>query len=110
MDRIGAFFEEKTPRRALALAIFVGLLVMFRSLLMLVVFFVTFERGLGLSSEVIARRFKWKKKRVLIGLLDLFGVVLGGLEPGVLGRFARRPLTTWGYLPCRRMFSRGGTR
>lgn len=79
MDRIGAFFEEKTPRRALCLLAFVGLLVLFRSLLMLVVFFVTFERGLGLSSGLIAHRFKWPKKRVLLGLIALLAVVLGGL-------------------------------
>ncbi len=89
MDRIGSFFEEKTPRRALALICFVGMLVMFRSLLMLVVFFVTFERGLGLSSELIARRFKWKKKRVLLGLLAVLAVILGAL--GAWGASNVRP-------------------
>lgn len=79
MDRIGTFFAETTARRGLALILFIGLLVMFRSLLLLVVFFVTFERGLGLSSELIARRFKWKKKRVLLALLGLLTVVLGAL-------------------------------
>ncbi|MBS1148612.1 MAG: hypothetical protein H6Q89_310 [Myxococcaceae bacterium] len=89
MDRVGAFFAEKTPRRALALICFVGLLVMFRSLLLLVVFFVAFERGLGLSSERIARRFKWQKKRVLLGLLALLALIAGGL--GVWGASNVRP-------------------
>jgi predicted PurR-regulated permease PerM len=98
MDRVGAFFEEKTPRRALALIVFVGLLVTFRSLLMLVVFFVTFERGLGLSSELIARKFKWKEKRVLLGLLALFATIAGVL--GAWGASNVRPWliearTTW---------------
>ncbi len=92
MDRVGAFFAENTPRRALALLMFVGLLVMFRSLLMLVVFFVTFERGLGLSSELISRRLKWKKQRVLLGLLGVLAVILGAL--GVWGASNVRPWVT----------------
>jgi predicted PurR-regulated permease PerM len=79
MDRVGAFFQEKTPRRALAVAAFVGLLVMFRSLMVLMVFFVAFERGLGVSSELIAARFKWQPKRVLLGLLAGTALVVAGL-------------------------------
>ena len=79
MDRVGAFFQERTPRRALALAGFVGLLVLFRSMLVLMVFFVAFERGLGVSSEAIAQRFQWKPKRVLLGLLGGVLLIVGGL-------------------------------
>lgn len=79
MDRVGAFFAERTPRRLLALSTFIGLLYLFRSLLVLVVFFVAFERGLGVSSELIARRFKWQKKRVLLGLLAVLALIAAGL-------------------------------
>lgn len=79
MDRVGSFFAEKTPRRALALCTFLGLLFVFRSLLVLVVFFVAFERGLGVSSGFLARRFKLPKKKVLLGLLAVLGLVFGGL-------------------------------
>ena len=77
MDRVGAFFREKTPRRALALCSFVALLVLFRSLLILIVFFVAFERGLGVSSEAIARRFKWSSERALLLVLPVLFVVAG---------------------------------
>ena len=98
MDRLGAFFAEKTPRRALALSLFVGLLFVFRALLVLVVFFVAFERGLGVSSDLIARRFKWKKQRVLLALLAVLGVMATVL--GVWGASNVRPWlvearTTW---------------
>ncbi len=90
MDRVGAFLAEKTPRRALALALFVGLLVLFRSLLVLMVFFVAFERGLGVSSEVLAKRFGWPAKRALLGLLAVFALAIGGL-----GAWGATQVTGW---------------
>ena len=41
-DRLGAFFHERTPRRAIALGVFLGMIVLFRHLLILLVFFVVF--------------------------------------------------------------------
>lgn len=98
MDRVGVFFREKTPRRALALASFIGLVVLFRSLLVLMVFFVAFERGLGVSSEAIARRFKWKPKRVLLGLLSALIVAIVGLAAWGATNFTgwlKEARTTW---------------
>jgi predicted PurR-regulated permease PerM len=90
MDRIGAFFREKTPRRALSLACFIGLLVLFRSLLVLVVFFVAFERGLGVTSEAVAQRFKWPKKRALLLLMAVLVAALGAA-----GAWGASHVTTW---------------
>ena len=56
MDRVAAFMSEKTPRRFVAIATFVALLYLFRSLAILLVFFVAFERTLGWCSQTLATR------------------------------------------------------
>jgi predicted PurR-regulated permease PerM len=78
-DRIATFFEERTPRRGLALAAFIGLLVLFRNLSILLVFFVAFERLLGVTSAWVAKRFNWKRSRALGAELLLLASGLGGL-------------------------------
>jgi len=78
-DRIATFLDERTPRRALAITAFVGLVVLFHKLLVLVVFFVAFERLLGWSSSWVSKRFGWKRGRALAGELLLLLSGIGGL-------------------------------
>jgi predicted PurR-regulated permease PerM len=76
MDRVGVFLQEKTPRRAIALLGFVGLIVLFRQLLPLVVLFVAFERALGVSSAWLARRTRWREKYALLAIV---AVIVAGV-------------------------------
>jgi predicted PurR-regulated permease PerM len=80
MDRVGAFFSERTPRRFISLALFIGLLVLFRHLLVLLVFFVVFERLFGAASDAIASRTRIGRKAalggVVLGTLAALGVAL----------------------------------
>jgi predicted PurR-regulated permease PerM len=89
MDRVGDFFREKTPRRALAIVLFLVLLVMFRHLAPVLVFFVTFERSLDFLSKRISERTGAKKKPVVLGLILGFVCVLVGLGALGIGRFLR---------------------
>ena len=61
------FFNDRNVRRALGLATFVGLLVLFRHLAVLLVFFVLFERGLGTGARALHRR---------VGVPVMVGVLL----------------------------------
>jgi predicted PurR-regulated permease PerM len=84
MDRVAAFLAEKTPRRFVAVATFVGILYLFRHLAILLVFFVTFERMLGWGSEKLARQTGiGRKKAVLIVLLGVIAVLGLGLWAGI---------------------------
>ncbi len=78
MDRVAAFLSEKTPRRFIAIAAFIGVLYLFRHLALLLVFFVTFERALGFGSRLLARHTGIGPKKSL--LLIVLGIVmaLGG--------------------------------
>jgi len=85
MDRVGDFFAEKTPRRVVAIALFLGMLYEFRHLAPILVFFVTFERALNFLSKKIVERTGVKKKFALLGLiLGFVGIIvgLGALEVG----------------------------
>ncbi|WP_394828520.1 AI-2E family transporter [Pendulispora albinea] len=88
-DRVGAFLAERTPRRALTIAAFLLLLVLFRQLLPLLVFFVAFERGLGAAAAFLAGRTRLPRKAAV---LTVAGVVLltvgGGIALGA-GRVVR---------------------
>lgn len=79
MDRVSSFLGEKTPRRALAIAAFVGALYLFRHLAVLLVFFVAFERSLTWATHALAARTKLPRKRcvllVLLGVLVVLGLV-----------------------------------
>src|SRR5512140_2566960 len=89
MDRVGAFFKERTVKQVLAISVFVGLLVAFRELLPLLVFFVAFERALGASSIFLARKTGLSRKAALLGVvLAWLGGVAVALAMGV-GRAAR---------------------
>ena len=77
MDRVAAFLSEKTPRRFVAIASFVGLLYLFRHLALLLVFFVTFERLLGWGARSIAARTRLTRKKSLLALVAGIVVALG---------------------------------
>jgi predicted PurR-regulated permease PerM len=79
MDRVASFFSERTPRRVLALGVFLALLWLFRSMALLLVFFVVFERGFGFLAAIVASRTKWPKKRALLALVAAFVSALGAL-------------------------------
>ncbi len=100
-DRIADFFTEKTPRRGLALITFIGLILIFRQLAVLLVFFVLFERALFLTAGLLTRRFKWKR---LPALLVVLLVTAAGLTLTAwlsAGRVARIVVETRDTLPAR---------
>lgn len=79
-DRVADFFREKTPKRALALIAFLALLLVFRKLLVLLAFFVAFERLLFWSAGLLSRRFSLSRV-VSLGLVLVLvsaGAGLGG--------------------------------
>lgn len=100
-DRIAEFFQERTPRRALALALFVGLLVLFRKLFVLLAFFVIFERVFFFSAGWLARRFRWGRARALGVVLVTAAVVLGAVAWISAGRTAKLIVETRNTLPAR---------
>jgi len=89
MDRVGAFFQEKTVKRLVAICVFGALLVVFRDLLPLLVFFVAFERALGGASQLVSLRAGISRRLALVGVVL---AVLGGVAVAILlgvGRAAR---------------------
>ncbi len=100
-DRIAGFFAEKTPRRLLLLSLFLGGLVLFRGLLILLVFFVIFERGFEWLSSLLRQRFRMKRKLALaICILTFLSLVGGGATVGI-GRLVRLALELKETLPER---------
>ena len=83
VDRVGAFLLERTPRRILALGTFLAVLVAFRELLPLLVFFVAFQRSLGAAAKLVARRTKLSHKASLLALVS--ATVLGVGAAATLG-------------------------
>jgi len=84
MDRVAEFFEEKTPRRAVALGAFVGIIYLFRELLPLFVFFVAFERALGFVRGQLVLRAKLGPKIALaVTLLVTLGLLAIAVALGV---------------------------
>lgn len=77
MDRVATFFSERTPRRLLALAAFVGLLYTFRQLALLLVFFVTFERALGFSARKLSGVTGVGRKRCVLMVVGALLLLLG---------------------------------
>lgn len=78
MDRVASFLAEKSPRRFMAIAAFLGVLYLFRHLALLLVFFVTFERALGWGSRALSRQTGLGRKKSVL-LLVLGALVLIGL-------------------------------
>jgi len=84
MDRVSDFFNERTPRRIVALACLAGLLVLFRHLLPLLVFFVTFERAIGSASAFVVHRTAVSRKVSLLGITAiLLGAIVASAVMGV---------------------------
>ncbi len=75
-----AHLTDRNIRRALVLALFLGLMVLFRHLLLLLVFFVVFERLIGLAADYLHSasklKFKWCVLIVVTTLLGLVGTAL----------------------------------
>jgi predicted PurR-regulated permease PerM len=88
-DRIGEFLREKTPRRAIAIASFAALIVLFRHLLPLLVFFVAFERSLRAVADFLWLRFKVKKTITVLCLASVGLVAFGALAWLGAGRAIR---------------------
>jgi predicted PurR-regulated permease PerM len=101
MDRLGSFLAEKTPRRIIAISLFAGVLVLFRHLLILLVFFVVFERLLSWLGGHLERRTRLghKASHALVALLVL--AVLGGLLALGVGRAIRAGASARDTLPAR---------
>jgi predicted PurR-regulated permease PerM len=84
MDRVGRFLSERTPRQFISLAVFIGLLVLFRKLLVLVAFFVAFERSMRFLADWLTRHTRLTRRVaalfVIVGVLVL---LVGGGTFGV---------------------------
>jgi predicted PurR-regulated permease PerM len=101
MDRLGAFLREETPRRFVALATFLGLVVLFRKLLILLIFFVVFERMIGFLTDFLAARTRVKPKLgLLMVALFLLAIVGGSLGLGI-GRAVKLAANAREILPAR---------
>ena len=90
MDRVGAFLSEKTPRRFVAIATFIAIIVAFRHLLPLMLFFVAFERPLGTLSLGLARRTGIGRKPALMILVGVAVAVTAGAATFGVGRAMRQ--------------------
>ncbi len=77
-DRIAEFFAEPTPRYFLSLTIFIGLLMLFRHLIILMIFFVSFERLIVTPADALSRRTRLSPKSA-VGLVSLVLLALLGL-------------------------------
>jgi predicted PurR-regulated permease PerM len=80
-DPIKRLLRFPTVRRLLLVALFVGLLLLFRKLLVLMVFFVAFERSIGTLAEQVVKRARIPRAAavaaVALGLLAVMGAALG---------------------------------
>jgi predicted PurR-regulated permease PerM len=98
-DRLAALFQERTVRRVVSLALFLALLILFRQLLVLLVFFVSFERVLGIPAEWLSRRVPRRAAVGIVALVLLGAVVaLAGFE---VGRAVRAVTSLRATLPDR---------
>lgn len=101
VDRIAAFFEEKTARRLLTLGLFGALLLTFRHLALLLVFFVAFERGLFFTAGRLSARFKWKRWASLLLVLFIASNAVFLLTWASAGRVAKTFIEARETLPAR---------
>lgn len=80
MDIIGGLVPKRTVYRLFTLVVFAALLIFFRKLLVLLVFFVAFERMLGWPSEQLAKRTKLPRKiaviAVAVAMIGAFSVAV----------------------------------
>jgi predicted PurR-regulated permease PerM len=90
-----------TPRRAILIAAFVGLAYVFRHLLVLLVFFVVFERPLEVCSDFVARRTGLRRGLALVLVLVVGGALVGLLAWLAFDRAASAFETARAALPER---------
>jgi predicted PurR-regulated permease PerM len=84
MDPVARFLRTRTIQRFIAVAAFVALLVTFRSLAPLLVFFLAFARALGVATDAISSRLRIPHKAALLSLVVLLlGLIGGGIGLGV---------------------------
>ncbi|MBX3188146.1 MAG: AI-2E family transporter [Labilithrix sp.] len=89
MDRVASFLSEKTPRRFVAIAGFVGLLYLFRHLAILLLFFVTFERALGWASRTLAERSGLTRKKAVLAIVGAVVAFVGAIAWLGIGKTIR---------------------
>ncbi len=77
-DRLGELLREVTARRVLSVSLFACVLAAFKPLLLLLVFFVSFERALGWASQHLQARAKLGPRSALVVVLGCVLVLLGG--------------------------------
>jgi len=76
MDQVRALFQPFNLRRAIMLALFVTIVVVFRHLAVLFVFFVAFERSLGYLTRLLARRAGIRQGLALAAVLALLATTI----------------------------------
>lgn len=89
MDHVAEFLSQKTPRRFIALVVFLSLIYVFRSLALLLVFFVTFERGLGWASKTLCRFTGVPRKKCLLMILGVLALLFGAVVWMGIGKTIR---------------------
>ena len=77
-----AHFTDRNIRRAFVLSLFLALVVLFRHLLMLLVFFVVFERLFGLAADHLHVATKLKFKYCVLLVVTMFVGVIGAAMYG----------------------------
>ncbi len=100
-DRVAEFFREKTPKRLLALLIFLTALFLFRKLFVTLVFFVVFEQLISLSAGWLMKRFKWGKAPAFAVVAVVFVATAGLTTWASAGRVAKVVVETRETLPQR---------
>lgn len=78
MDIVGGLVPKRTIHRLFAILVFAGLLVFFRRLLVLLVFFVAFERLIGVPAKFISDRTRVPFKAAVVGVTALLLGSFGG--------------------------------
>jgi len=100
-DPVARWLEYPTVKRALRLALAVSVLVLFRRLLPLLVFFVAFERTLGALAAQLAQR-SGLGRRAALAVVALLVLALLGLAVALgAGRALHAALALRGALPER---------
>ena len=96
-----AWTRHRAVRRLLLLALFIGVLVLLRHLLVLLVFFVAFERVIGYPAQMLTRFTRMHRKlSVLVSTTVLIGAVAAAVGFGV-GRATRAIFALRAELPER---------
>lgn len=99
-DRIAAFFAEKTARRLLMLGLFLAGVYLFRGLLILLVFFVVFERGFEALAAALQKLGMKRQASLGISIALFLILVTVGLGVGV-SRLVRLTIELRDTLPER---------